>query len=210
MEKVRIVIATNNGSEHLKKCIDSLGGKYPILVVDTGSTDREHLDYVKTLDYGETDGYSHGAFMWAYNNRPAQNYLFLQDSMVALVDDVVKPFQELMPEKGAVAWAKFGWVYDGYMQREWVESQYGNTHPPQGIFGPIFYTSHRTLNSLKNRGLLPKKPTNKEEAQGSERAWAFAFHNANFPIESVCGMWDKGSMSNGTFPIFQKTFADRR
>lgn len=208
MDEVRVVVATNNGIEFLPKCIESLG---ECLVVDTGSTDKESLEYVRSLpDYGETTGYSHGAFMWAFKNRPAKHYLFLQDSMVAKDKDFLRYFQELMPEKGAVAWALFNWVYDGNEQREWVESQYGTSIPPHGIFGPIFFTSHRTLNSIRNKGLIPKTPTNKEEAQGSERAWAFAFHNAGLPIESVGGMWDKTGMQNGSYPLFIKTFADRR
>lgn len=209
-----VVIATNNGGQYLPRLLETLGDKWPILVVDTRSTDEQFLDYLKTLPlHCQTpyQGFSTGAYLWTYFNYPAKNYLFLQDSMEVLEPEYLEKFKEIMPERGAVSWCWFGFGYDNTPQKEWSEYHYGpGNDPERGIFGPIFYTNRESLDILRDSKWLPGYPTTKAQAQGTERTWALAFHRMGLNVPSVSGEWNHPSMQVGTFPIFKKVWADRK
>lgn len=187
-----LVIIAKHGNTHIDGCLQSLGNKYPIEVIDTAA-----------------GGHPTGAYLKAINQFKAKNYFFMQDSMYALQKDYLEPFKKICPDKGAVAWGFFDFSYDDTRQREWLEAQYSGQHPRLGIFGPVFYASRASLLRLKRLNLLPLVPTNKLEAQGTERAWAWAFTLADIPVVAI-RMWDKEMMKNGSYPIFRKEFANRQ
>lgn len=186
-----LVVVAKYNNDHIEECLRSLGNTYQVKVIDTSG-----------------GGYSSGAYIRAFYDYPAKNYFFMQDSMTALQPDYLEPFKQKMPALGCVAWGTFGFGYDDSRQRAWVESQYSGSQPEYGIFGPVFFTNYQSLNLLAKKGLLPLIPDNKLEAQGTERAWAWAFKQAGLPIETI-RYWDKGSMQHGTYPIFRKVFAGR-
>lgn len=210
MRRNLIVIATNNGATYLPKCLESLGTKHPILVVDTGSTDQASLELVQQQPlYALLErGYTTGAYLHAYKYFPARHYLFMQDSMVSLVPDALDPFKDL-DSGGAVAWATFDMGFDTPAHETWAKSLYTGQYPSKGIFGPIFYTSRSALNRLDKAGLLPPVPKDKLEAQTCERLWSWAFNNAGLPVACVGGDWKYTDMMDGRFPIFQKEWAGR-
>lgn len=196
-----LIVIGAHGPDFATQCVASLPPDVPRLVVDTGS------GTVPNADVRLASGHPTAAYRWAYENRPADNYLFIQDCMTAIVDDPVKWFRDQMPAGGgAVAWGLFGMAFDTQSQLDWVTGQYPGPIPPLGIMGPIFYTSHASLAALDAAGLLPQIPADRIQAQGTERAWAFAFDRARLPV--VGPMWDHGAMQIGVGP-FRKVWAGR-
>jgi len=57
-------------------------------------------------------------------------------------------------------------------------------------------------------GLFPTTPQDKLQAQGTERAWAWAFKQAGLPVVSM-DMWDKSRMESGQYPVFRKVWGGR-
>lgn len=206
-----VVVATHNGADALKRFF-SVEQLYPTLVVDTGSG----MKFPKA-GFGQSlttttpfKGYETGAWLWAYWNYPARNYLFLQDSVEPKRADYVEPFKELMPGPiGVVAWSDFPpTIWDGEPQRSSIFWMYGKV-TVNGIFGQMFYTSRETLDHLALQGLLPMPPTHKEWAQGMERAWAICFARAGVPVKVVAPGHDRRAMEAGEYPVFRKIFRGR-
>lgn len=186
-----IVVAAYD-DRFIDACLRSLGDKYPVIVVDTSK-----------------GGHPTGAYINTFQNFDHENYLFIQDSMISLVDDCVEPFAKLMPERGAVAWCVFKQGFDTAAQEDWARTFYKGEYPGIGIFGPVFYTNATTLRELQKRNLLPPIPRNKAEAQTTERMWAWSLYEANMKLASVGGIWDNTKMIDGSYPVFKKTFAGR-
>lgn len=146
-----LIVVASHGPDHIEKCLDSLmpsvegGGKSSVLVVDTKSSDVQHLFpllkkhasparesmglgslpdnwWLEKFNVGVTPfkGYTTGAYLWAYWHYPAKNYLFMQDSMEAITEDYLAPFKEKQPERGAVAWCKFKEDFDSPEQKAWA------------------------------------------------------------------------------------------
>jgi len=187
-----LVVVASHGKEHIDKCRESLGDQYEVLVLDE--------------DMMPFPGYTTGKYLWAYWNYPAKNYLFIQDSMEALSDeDYIMPFWE----KGSpCAWVVFSMFWDSPKQKELGTHYFEGEPPEQGIFGPVFYVSRKHLDILRDKQLLPPIPVNKEQAQASERFWAWAFANAGIEVKAL-HPFSKDSMQTGLTP-FKKTFADRQ
>lgn len=182
--------------------------------------DDKYAANIPTLCHGgrcivmDTSGGGHPsyAFIRAYRENPYYaDYLFLQDSLEGQVPDVVAPFREV----GApvVAWGVFNLFFDSERQAKWVMDQYGyDIHPSHGIFGPIFYARREAMKELADLSLFPKQPQDKHEAQGTERAWAYAFMHAEVPVTALSGMTTDGVRPN-LFPsdqTFIKTFGNRQ
>jgi hypothetical protein len=198
-----LIVVAAHGPRFAAQCRESLGSAAPVCVVDTGS------GAVPLADCLIPGGHPTGAYLHAYEHHPADAYLFIQDSMVATTPDFLDHFAAQMPPLGAVAWGVFGLAWDSEEQRCWVADQFpGRQEPPTGIFGPVFYTNRATLDRLRDEGLLPRIPITKIQAQGSERAWGWAFHAAGLPV--VGPPWDFYRMQDGSFPPFKKVWADRQ
>lgn len=196
-----LVVVAAHGPDFAAQCVASLPADVARLVVDTGSGAVPDADLVLP------GGHPTAAYRWAYEHMPAEHYLFIQDSMTAVVDDPVKWFRDQLPaEGGAVAWGLFGMAFDTPGQREWVHNQYPGPIPELGIMGPIFYTPRTSLDILADAGLLPAIPADRMQAQGTERAWAFAYARAGLPV--VGPMWNHGAMQFGFGP-FRKVWAGR-
>lgn len=187
-----LVVIAAYDKQFIEGCLESLGSKYKVVVMDTSQ-----------------GGHPTGAYIRAFRQYPAKNYLFMQDSMLAKQFDYLQPFIDKKPHKGAAAWCLFHMSFDTAQQEEWAWSLYAEDPPEYGIFGPIFYMSRKDLLDLENRGLLPPIPTNKLEAQTTERMWAWALKNAGMELTSVCGMWDHDAIARGDYPVFKKVFAGR-
>ena len=210
-----LVVVAAHGFEHIESCLDSLGDRYDVLVVDTGSdlpivlADRDHTQ-LHRMPY---QTYITGAILWAYENVEARNYLFIQDSMRALTHDYVEPFRERQPERGCVAWATFT---DGMLETPRSGEEFGQyfypieTYPPYAIFGSIFYANRTSLDELAQRHLMPLVPRNKMHCMATERLWSWAFHTAGMTVDSIRGQWDHPRMMSGDFPPFSKTWSDRQ
>lgn len=221
MSDTVVVIATNGGVAMLEKSLP-LMKKWLVLVVETNphacTATRYLCDSFPNVVYMRTPyrGYDTGAYLWAYWNVVAKNYLFLQDSCFPRASDFVEQFQQKMPSDG---WGVVGWssfdinIWDSTQQYEATEWMYGERKlwPPKGIFGPIFMTSRLTLDHLAKCQLLPMPPVHKEQQQAMERAWAILFHRAGIPMaflrdETAPHGYD---MEQGLYPALTKKFKVR-
>lgn len=204
-----LVVIASHGQDHIRDCLDSLGDKYEILVVTSPGEKIRSYGHVRAVEL-PFQGYTTGKYLWAYWNYPAKNFFFMQDSMQALQKDYLAPFIKQQPTRGAVAWAKFPLMFDDPHQIQWATYCYGENLPTHGIFGPIFYTNRQSLDELRDKQLLPPTPMNKPQAQGTERLWAMAFHNAGMPVLGPHWGFDTEAMETGTWGTFTKTWVDRK
>jgi len=219
------VIATNNGRDNLAHLVQT-ENRRPVCVVDTGSSDPTHEEWLKTVERLPNvvvlrtpyRGYDTGAYLWAYYNLPAKHYLFIQDSMQPRVPDYIEQMHAYLPDDpGVVAWSNFRMdIWDSAPQRTTINYMFGVhdealSWPKKGIFGPNFYCTRSALDRLLERGILPSHPLHKEMAQGMERGWAIAFHRAGVPVTAVVDepMPRGYAMQEGTYPIFTKLFKGR-
>jgi hypothetical protein len=196
-----LVVIAAHGPEYSFLCRRSLAPSVAVTIIDTGSGTVVDADVV--LDDG---CHPTGAYLWAYEHLVADAYLFIQDSMTAVTPNPLPWFREQMPDLGTVAWGRFPMQWDNPEQRARVEAAYPGVHPPHGILGPIFYVNRKSLDVLAEKGLLPAVPTNRMEAQGTERAWAYAFAAAGLPVAGP--EWNPGEMAVGFGP-FKKVWAGR-
>jgi hypothetical protein len=191
-----------------------------VTLIVSASYDDSHSDWYDRLpdpklrvDTSEFGGYVSGALIDAYRFGPkADSYLVVQDTMEPLFDRVVDPFLDAAEEQKTpvVAWARFPLFFDNPEQEHWVTRQYQQVPKPKhGIFGPVFYVERKVLERLDKYGRLPKKPVNKNEANGTERAWAYAFAvlgiNPGFLHE-----WSEEHLMSGDALPFRKVFAGRQ
>lgn len=197
-----LIVVAAHGPDWIGPCLDSLAEHTTgrVLVVDTGSRTVPGAHQVLP------GGYPTGAYRWAYEHEPAGRYLFMQDSMTAVADPLPW-FRDQLPDGGgAVAWGLFPMQWDDAGQADWVQSRYPGATALAGIFGPVFYADHASLERLAAADLLPPAPASRWEAQATERAWAFAFAAAGLPVAGP--VWDSARMRAGFGP-FAKTWAGR-
>ena len=166
-------------------------------------------------------GYQTQAIIDTYRFGPKHDsYLFLQDSLEPLVDDVVRPFREkqrsakarsgMWPE--VVAWGAFPMFFDSDQQKAWVGRQFP-VLPPVGFFGPVFFAERKALDYLERFNLWPRVPRDKEQAQGTERSWAAAFFAAGVPFTALGGVEREAPDSPRVVPTdrtFRKVFGGRQ
>ena len=140
-------------------------------------------------------------------------YLLLQDSLEPTQDDVVAPFVEAArsARTSVVGWARFPMFFDTPEQQARVERQYPhlNPKPGYGIFGPIFWVERRVMEQLDKLGRFPATPRDKMDAQGTERAWAYAFHLLGI-TPMFLHEWSNEFVSSGEATPFRKVFGGRQ
>lgn len=191
--KRKIVIATHNGASVLPALLDRLdhygAGDQELLIVDTGSDDPASLEYLARLTergipVTQTPyrGYDTGAYLWAFRHHPADNYLFMQDSLLVTAPDWLERFST---DSDVTALAAFPFAYDNAAQRNWLIHQFPSAQmktPTHGIFGPVFATSHAVLIELDQCGFLAAVPSDKNQQQAMERGWAIAFASRGIKV----------------------------
>jgi len=214
-----VVVSTHGGTDLLRRSLP-LMTKWPVVVVDTGAmvpSVWELCDEFDNVAHLTTPykGYDTGAYLWAYWNVRAKNYLFMQDSCIPREADFVEQFAKKMPgEQGAVGWSSFTMeCWDSDIQRFATAWMYGESSkwPAKGIFGPIFYTTHKTLFHMHVNGLLPMPPVHKQQQQAMERAWAILFHRAGVRVNFLVNdeMPRGNDMAEGRYPALTKVFRVR-
>lgn len=202
-----IVIATNNGKQYLQNLLNSLEEvellNNKILILDTGSTDKEYLNNLKSkhqiiLDTTPYCGYDTGAYIYAYNNYVDDSYLFLQDSIIIKDKMLIKDGMSNLNEYTIIPLIVFNPMnnfYDNYEQMEWVQNKIGHHNYRIGIFGPMFFAKRKSLDKIKN--LNNFIPHNKNIQQAMERGWSVLFEQNNLNIIPL----EKHQHSNYLFDI---------
>jgi hypothetical protein len=159
-------------------------------------------------------GHPSAAFIRAYraDKKRHQAYLFLQDSLEPTTEDVVAPFVAASQAHKApfVAWARFPLFFDTGEQRARVEQQYPYVaQPPFGVFGPIFWVTRKEMEYLDRHHRFPKTPRDKMDAQGTERAWAYAMAAMGTRVAALHD-WSNEFLASGEATPFRKVFAGRK
>lgn len=222
--KTLVVIPTFNGKKYLEKWGQFME-ENEILFVDTGSTERESIDYIdekrNSFKHHENfvktpyHGYITGALLWAYfNYKNFDSYLVVHDSMEPTVLDFVSPFVDASHGlTKVVAWAGFDFFFDGDgAQEAAMKYLYGEgmpEMPKKGIFGEVMLVPRNILDFMNEKRLLPSYPTYKHAAMAMERAWPMLFKRSGIEIAFLNDKWDAGTMQSGAFPLFKKEFAVR-
>jgi hypothetical protein len=178
-----LVVVASHDPDRAIACVASwkARGVTPVLL-DTG------LGTIPDADANVGPIWQTGAFLYAYREYDVDAFLFTQDTITVVGDDPVGWFRRRMPHEtlGAVGWQLFPLAWDTDAQRTYVEDCYGPgvhwARPSVGIVGPVFYVTQQSLDRVAEHGLLPPVPTNREEAAGTERAWAYSFKLAGIPL----------------------------
>jgi hypothetical protein len=149
---------------------------------------------------------------YRFDRKRHHAYLLLQDSLEPLGDLVAAPFEDAANAAGTpvCGWAKFPMFFDNAEQESRVRKQYAQTLTPEhGIFGPIFWVERKAMERLDKYNLFPRTPESKMDAQGTERAWAFAF--AALGIKPAF-LWDWSNefLTSGDAYPFRKVFGGRQ
>lgn len=196
-----------------------LRGADPVTLIVSATYDDSHRDWYDLLPEPKIrvstaeGGHPSKALIDTYRfGKKHDAYLLLQDTLEPLVDDVVAPF-EAAAEKhrtSAVGWASFPMFFDDPQQQAQVTSQYVYVPKPEhGIFGPIFWVTRKTLEKIDKQHRLPKHPASKMEAQGTERAWAYAL--ALLGVQpAFLHEWSNEHLASGDALPFRKVFAGRQ
>ena len=221
-----IVISTNNGAQWLPALIKSLEIYGPTeeeyLVVDTQSSDQEYWEWVQKLPTQTSlkvkvtqtpyAGRDTGAIVWAYRNFPADEYMFLHDTLIVKEVGWLDKFREVMPELGVVAWKYFDYEwYNDQATADFVMNAIGyNDNHKIGIFGPIMYTNRKTLDLFESKKLLEAIPTCKAEMQAMELGWVAICYAAKVPLLALYKHnHDPIIDKHDNYPLFTKFFARR-
>ena len=125
---------------------------------------------------------------------------------------VAAPFEDAANAKGTpvCGWASFPLFFDNAEQESKVVYQYPSVKRPEhGIFGPIFWVERKTMEALDRYGRFPATPESKMDAQGTERAWAFAFSALGI-TPTFLHEWSNEFVQSGDAYPFRKFFADRQ
>lgn len=148
-----------------------------VLVVDSDSTDRSYMDRVDAdiADIGNRH-YATGAYLWALENRPADFYYLLHDSL--MIRDDLSDLQER--EATAVRWfampeTTWGSDEDGSDLSMFGRSAYRGRWLDRyaGLFGPMVACTRSVLEQVAD--LIVKPATTKWEECAMERIWGMAF-----------------------------------
>jgi hypothetical protein len=139
-------------------------------------------------------------------------YLLLQDSLEPLDANPAALFEQAAVDMRTpvVGWARFPMFFDEPEQELKVTQQYPWVkRPAHGIFGPIFWVERKVMERLDKMGRFPKAPENKMDAQGTERAWAYAFQALGIEPRFLHD-WSNEFLASGEATPFRKVFADRK
>lgn len=213
-----IVIATNNGNESLPRLLNSLEkynyNNFPICIVDTGSSNEEFINYLeelKTLNkytiLNIQGGYDTGAYIHAYRNTNSNYYIFLQDSTEIKHEDFFKKLEEYSNSDNIFAYFIFtspdsAGDFKGILEKYYDTESLANYQ--FGIFGPMFATSRKILDSIYNNNLY-LIPTNKDEQMAMERGWAIAAYKLSIPVYAF-DIFNHNSLVNDQYYYFKKYF----
>jgi len=231
-----IVIATNNGMEHLPKLLDSIQkyGWYgqDVCVVDTGSTDKEFLNYLLKIDGGDdgstisysfrvyversirwdegahkytSGGYDTGAYKRAYElNKGIEDlFIFLQDSVEIKSPNWFPAIMIKLQEGDVCAWLTFTDWYDNQEQVDFVQKYFNEHRYEKGVFAPMFDKVY------EKTGIKDVQVYNKWTQQAMERGWAVAFEQAGLRLVSLDIMnWER--LRGDSYEHFRKSFPVRQ
>jgi hypothetical protein len=227
-----VVIATNNNIPVLMRLLASIDrhsdtfeipSDLEVLVVGTAPGEGKRVkDALQgrtwrfTLAVDETPwaGYDTGAYLWAYWNHAAEEFLFMHDSCEITGPGWYEQFYVVHQETGAlvVPWCTFSPYLLGVVpvERECIVSTYGlYEEPGYGFFGPIFWATRTALDRIAAAGYMHFVPSTKVQAQACERFWALYCSRLRIPVAPVHRDGYHIVAQGGQHPLISKHFVRR-
>jgi hypothetical protein len=221
-----IVITTNNGKSHLERLLNELNNldllNHKVLVVDSGSSDIESLNYLEnlklnnsfkynlTIDKTPYSGYDSGVIIYTIKNYEDDSYIFIHDSFSIKTNEFFTKMDELMNKKNVVVPLLIfnGNAYDNDSQKDFCKSKYGSEEYDSGIFASIFGISKKSLKKINKNKLYI--PTNKNESRAMERCWWIIFNKSGLTIEPLEGVYDYNKIIKNEYHYFSKYLTGRQ
>jgi glycosyltransferase involved in cell wall biosynthesis len=193
---MHIIIATNNGGEYLRQCLESLSSckhKAKVVVVDNGSTCSKTLRVLADTKFdvvkNPTNGYDTGAYMYAMNmywDKEDELFFFCHDDVI-FRQGFYEVFMDRIQNCDVLAFSTFLGCWDSDVQKEICMKIIGahEFEEKYGIFGPIFLAKKSILRKAKEEGLIWFKPSDKLEQQAMERGWGYIFDKVGAKIDAL-------------------------
>jgi hypothetical protein len=212
-----IVIATNNGKEHLVNLIFSIhqhGINEKILVVDTNSSDPEHLQYLESLknrgiEVTTTPGrnFDTGAYLWAYQNYAAETYHFMHDSIMIKSRTFITDINALLNDYDVIPYIWFTHMGHGDINwKDFMDANKVSYNYTYGIFGPMFSCKKTTLDKLPLGELV--LPKDKTQQTAFESIWPMFFESNGLRVHKG-HLFDINAIYSDTYPHIMKKLPRR-
>ena len=194
MKTMIVIPCRNTGNRYVVDCIRSIresGNEDLICVVDSNSPDKEYFKEVE--QYGaiveDIDNTHHidGAIWYCYEKYTDVDFFYI-------IHDIMIINKNLTPitKNDLTVFSYFeGLPFDSDMQYNYSMSKIAQVgldlidvelNTLAGLFGTTLYCKRKILDDLKELGLNKILPTNKSEAQASERIWGIFLHKLGFDI----------------------------
>lgn len=194
MKTMIVIPCRNTGEKHIINCIKSIresGNEDLICVVDSNSPDKTYFNEIR--QYGvlieDINNIHHidGAIWHCYEKYiDVEFFYILHDSMI--VNKKLTP----ITKNDLTVFSYFeGLPFDSHTQYTYSMSRIAETgldltnvelNTLAGLFGTTLYCKRKVLDDLKQLGLNKILPTNKLEAQASERIWGIFLFKLGFDI----------------------------
>ncbi len=194
MKTMIVIPCKNTGQRRIVNCIKSIresGNSDSICVVDSNSPDKSYFSEIE--QYGvvvediENKHHIDGAIWHCYEKYPDVEFFYiLHDSMI-----VNKNLTPISKNDLTVFGFFEGLPFDSDVQYNYSMSKIAEVgldltgvelSTLAGLFGTTLYCKRTILDDLKRLGLNTILPTNKLEAQASERIWGIFLHKLGFDI----------------------------
>jgi hypothetical protein len=213
-----IVIATNNGKNHLIELLSVINVINPecgVSIIDTQSNDEETIKFLNELDEKNPyrfklqihqtpyRGFDSGAYMYAINNIKAERFYFIQDSIRIKTLNFFKNIDSKLKPGTVVPLITFpANTYDSQEQIDFCLNNFGKAEFSQGIFGPMFAIMNEDAQKIDKKHLV--WPTNKMLQMGLERGWGVLFDMYGINIDPLEGAYDYYRLINDQYTQFRK------
>lgn len=217
-----IVIATNNGKEHLPKLLESLNFleySIDVSIIDTQSSDIYSINFLENIDKSNYKfniniyqtpykGYDTGAYIYAIRNiKNVDRFYFLQDSIV-IKDIKIFDYIDSRLHKGTVVpLIGFKTLFDNQEQIDFCNVNFGSSFYKCGIFGPMFSILKSDIDLIDDKFLV--YPTSKNIQAAMERGWSILFNKYDLNIDPIYD-YDYERINNNGYQLFDKKLVNRK
>jgi glycosyltransferase involved in cell wall biosynthesis len=230
-----IVIATNNScvericrGENIPRknfldsvltSINEINYNGEVLVVDTGSTDQESIEFLETLKEKKfkfnliiekiVQNFSINAYIYAFENYDSDEYIFLQDSIKIKDDKFIDIINNTLNDNNLMCWVVCSTCgFDTEEQKQFVFNATGDIFYDKLIFGPIFFGKKNVIKKIFSQ--IKLRPSIKSEDSGMERGLGVLCKQNNIEIISIDGEFNFYAMVNNLYKYITKYHADRK
>jgi len=222
-KKGLIVVATNNGMDYIEKCISKymqFKNNEDILIVDTGSSDIDYINYTKELcsrykiqwDQTKEPRYDYGAYIHAFENYKYNYYIFHHDSIMVKRDDTILNLKNILYNENydCVSFLSFHntvCMFGTLAEKEFCQNNFNSSFYEYGIYGPNFIIKYDSLKLLYEKYKLNSVVVdNKSKQMAMERGWAIMLTNEKLKYKSIEEFTAGETQLDGYWKLFNDGF----